>query len=85
MKREYRLRLTKTEHDIVKGMRCADTNNILVVGDLHEPFCLDEYLDFCIEKYIEFSCNEVVFIGDIIDNNYSSYHETNADGMGGAE
>ena len=26
-----------------------------------------------------------MFIGDIIDNHYSSYHETNADGMGGAD
>ena len=85
MKRDYRLRLTKPEHDLIKNMRDTDANNILVIGDLHEPFCLDEYLDFCIEKYIEFSCNEVVFIGDIIDNHYASYHETNADGMGGAE
>jgi hypothetical protein len=26
-----------------------------------------------------------VFIGDVIDNHYSSYHETSADGMGGAD
>jgi hypothetical protein len=26
-----------------------------------------------------------VFIGDIIDNHYSSYHETSADGMGGLD
>jgi predicted phosphodiesterase len=58
---------------------------VLVIGDLHEPFCLDEYLDFCIEQYYKFNCNEVVFIGDVIDNHYSSYHETNADGMGGAD
>ena len=85
MKREYRLRLTKTEHDIVKDMRNLDVNNILVIGDLHEPFCLDEYLDFCIEKYIEFNCNEVIIIGDCLDNHYSSYHETNVDGMSGGD
>tara|TARA_R100001594_G_C4029131_1_gene260890 strand:- start:146 stop:811 length:666 start_codon:yes stop_codon:yes gene_type:complete len=66
-------------------MRSVDSNNILVIGDLHEPFCLDKYLDFCIEKYFEFQCDEVVFIGDIIDNHYASYHETDADGMGGAD
>ena len=27
----------------------------------------------------------MVFIGDIIDNHYSSYHETDADGLGGGE
>ena len=85
MKREHRLRLTKPEHDLIKSMRSVDSNNILVIGDLHEPFCLDKYLDFCIEKYFEFQCDEVVFIGDIIDNHYASYHETDADGMGGAD
>ena len=59
--------------------------NILVIGDLHEPFCLDGYLEFCKKQYEKFSCDEVVFIGDIIDNHYSSYHETDADGMGGLD
>ena len=85
IKKDYRLRLTKVEHDLIKDKRNKDNNNILVIGDLHEPFCLDSYLCFCIEQYHKFNCNEVVFIGDIIDNHYSSYHETNADGMGGAE
>ena len=58
-------------------------NRILVIGDLHEPFCLDGYLDFCKEQYAINNCNRVVFIGDIIDNHYSSYHESSADGMGG--
>ena len=60
-------------------------NNVLVIGDLHEPFSLDKYLEFCVSKYEQFDCTEVVFIGDIIDNHYASYHETNADGMGGAD
>ena len=58
-------------------------NRILVIGDLHEPFCLDGYLDFCKKVYAENNCNKVVFIGDIIDNHYSSYHESSADGFGG--
>ena len=56
-------------------MREADTRNVLVIGDLHEPFCLDGYLDWCIEQYETWNCNEVVFIGDIVDNHYSSFHE----------
>lgn len=59
--------------------------NILVIGDLHEPFCLRGYLEFCKKQYDKFNCDEVVFIGDIIDNHYSSYHETDADGMGGGD
>jgi len=58
-------------------------NRILVIGDLHEPFCLDGYLDFCKETYQNFNCNKVIFIGDVIDNHYSSYHESSADGLGG--
>ena len=85
MKKEYRLRLTRSEHELIKDIRSSEVNNILVIGDLHEPFCLDKYLDFCIDKYNEFNCTEVVFIGDVIDNHYSSYHETDADGMGGAD
>ncbi|QDP63639.1 MAG: hypothetical protein Unbinned3987contig1001_15 [Prokaryotic dsDNA virus sp.] len=56
-------------------------DNLLCIGDLHEPFSLDSYLEFCISKYNEFNCTEVVFIGDIIDNHYASYHET----YGGSE
>ena len=54
--------------------------NVLVVGDLHLPFTLDGYLEHCIETYYKHNCNEVVFIGDIIDNHASSYHETDPDG-----
>jgi len=60
-------------------------NRVLVVGDLHEPFCLDGYLDFCLETYANFNCNKVVFIGDVIDSHFSSYHETDPDGMGGGD
>jgi metallophosphoesterase superfamily enzyme len=66
-------------------MRQNECRNVLVIGDLHEPFCLDEYLDWCIEQYETYSCTQVIFIGDIIDNHYSSYHETSADGMGGLD
>ena len=58
---------------------------ILVIGDLHEPFCLDGYLKFCKKTYRDYYCDHVVFIGDVIDNHYSSYHETDADGMGGRD
>lgn len=53
---------------------------VLVIGDLHEPFTLEGYLEHCVNIYKKHNCNEVVFIGDIIDNHASSYHETNPDG-----
>jgi predicted phosphodiesterase len=58
---------------------------ILVVGDLHEPFCLKGYLEFCQDTYAKWNCNQVIFIGDIIDNHYSSYHEADPNGMGGGD
>lgn len=60
-------------------------SRVLVIGDLHTPFDLDGYFDHCVEVYEKYNCNKVVFIGDVIDNHYSSYHETSADGMGGGE
>ncbi len=58
---------------------------VLIVGDLHCPFDLDGYLDFCKDMYARHNCNRVVFIGDIIDNHYSSYHESDPDGYGGGK
>lgn len=62
-----------------------DECRVLVIGDLHEPFCLDGYLEHCKKTYSIYNCNKVVFIGDIIDNHYSSYHETDPDGFGAGE
>lgn len=61
------------------------SNRILVIGDLHEPFCLDGYLQFCKDTFKKYNCSHVVFIGDVIDNHFASYHETDANGMGGGQ
>jgi metallophosphoesterase superfamily enzyme len=58
---------------------------ILVIGGLHEPFCLEGYLKFCKETFIEYQCNQVIFIGDVIDNHFSSYHETDPNGLSGGQ
>ena len=82
MKKDYRLRLTKLEYDLIQEQRQTQGqgyNNVLVIGDLHEPFSLDKYLEFCVCKYQEFECSEVIFIGDIIDNHFASYHEVSID------
>tara|TARA_R100001440_G_scaffold11563_1_gene20522 strand:+ start:3926 stop:4642 length:717 start_codon:yes stop_codon:yes gene_type:complete len=76
-----RYRLKPHEIEVLKKMRETDTRNVLVIGDLHEPFCLDGYLEFCIEQYKTYNCNKVIFIGDILDNHAFSYHEPDPDGM----
>jgi len=85
VERSNRYRLKPHEIQVIQKLREQELSNVLVIGDLHEPFCLDSYLDWCIEQYHTYNCTEIVFIGDIIDNHYSSYHETSADGMGGLD
>ena len=72
--------IKKAYHNLIK-----EEQRILVIGDLHEPFCLDGYLQFCKETYANYNCNRVVFIGDVIDAHASSYHEQDPDGMGGGD
>ena len=80
--KEFRPRLTEFENFLVQEYRNSKKfNNVLVIGDIHEPFCIDGYLDFCYNVYIKYRCSDVVFIGDLIDNHFSSYHETDPDGM----
>jgi metallophosphoesterase superfamily enzyme len=55
--------------------------NVLVVGDLHIPFTLDTYREFCIEIKKKYKCNEIIFIGDILDFHQNSYHEHDPDGL----
>lgn len=83
-KSDYRPRLRgnkKVAYDYIS----SDERRILVIGDLHAPFTLEKYLDFCKETYAKYNCNQVIFIGDIIDNHYSSFHATDPDGMGGGD
>jgi metallophosphoesterase superfamily enzyme len=57
------------------------TSRVLAIGDIHAPFDLDSYFDFCCGVYEQYKCDKVVFIGDVVDNHYSSYHEADPDGM----
>jgi hypothetical protein len=63
----------------------GDPDNILVIGDPHEPFTLKGYMAFCREQQEIYNCGTVIFIGDIADNHYSSYHESDPDGFGAGE
>jgi len=62
-----------------------EEKRILVIGDLHAPFTLEGYSEFCKETYANYNCNQVVFMGDIIDNHYSSFHTADPDGLGGGD
>ena len=57
------------------------TSRVLAIGDIHAPFDLDTYFDFVCSIYDQYDCDKVVFMGDVVDNHYSSYHEADPDGM----
>jgi len=83
-KKDYRPRLSGNKKVAYDNINKKE-RRILVIGDVHAPFVLDGYLDFCKETYAKYNCNQVIFIGDIIDNHYSSFHTTDPDGMGGSD
>ena len=79
---KHRPRVTPQQLKALESLR-TNERRILVIGDLHCPFDLQGYFEFCLNTYDRFACNQVIFIGDIVDNHYSSYHESNPNGMGG--
>jgi len=84
MTSDYRPRLrgnTKTAYENL----IREERRILVIGDIHAPFSLDGYLEFCKDVYAKNNLNQVIFIGDIIDNHYSSFHQNDPDGLGGSD
>ena len=84
MKKEMRPRISSSEYELLREWREDKLDNTLVIGDLHAPFVKKGYLEFCIEMYEYWKCNRVVFIGDIIDNHFSSFHEASPDGHSAA-
>jgi predicted phosphodiesterase len=59
----------------------GNPNNVLVIGDTHEPFSRKGYLEHCRKVQEEFNCGTVIHIGDEVDNHAISFHETDPDGM----
>ena len=82
MSKEIRPRLKGQIKKAYKNL-IKDESRILVIGDLHEPFCLDGYLQFCKDTYAKHNLNKVIFIGDVIDNHYASFHEVSNEAKGG--
>jgi predicted phosphodiesterase len=68
------------ELDTPAPYKGGNPNNVLVIGDTHEPFCKDGYLEFCREVQEKYNCGTVVHIGDLVDNHAMSYHEHDPEG-----
>lgn len=61
----------------------GNVNNVLVIPDLHIPFEHKDALAFCREEQEKWNCGTVIFIGDIIDDHYHSFHDSDPDGLSG--
>ena len=77
---QHRPRVTPQQLKALESLRRKERRTI-VIGDLHCPFEKSGYFEFCLETYDRFNCNQVVFIGDLVDSHATSRHETDPDGM----
>ena len=57
----------------------------LIIGDLHLPFEKKGYFEHCKNIYKKYKCDDVIFIGDIADNHFASFHLTDPSAMGGED
>lgn len=73
--------LNKVEETSPNPYTTGDPKNILIIGDTHVPFERKGYLEFCRKQQEKFNCGTVVHIGDVVDQHFSSFHESNPDGM----
>ena len=89
MEEEIRPRLKKAQYNEFltwkKNKALSNERRVLVIGDTHEPFCLDGYLDFCVKIRDKYHCNTIIHIGDVVDHHYSSFHDTDPDGFSGGD
>jgi metallophosphoesterase superfamily enzyme len=81
----------KTKEDVISDFGCitkaslawnnavqfTNTNNVLVIGDLHIPAELPNALEFVKTIYTKYKCSKVIFTGDILDSYCLSMHIKN--------
>jgi len=58
-------------------------NIVGIIGDTHFPFTLKGYLQFCKNTFTKYGVNQVVMIGDLVDNHAMSRWNTEVDAEGG--
>lgn len=63
----------------------AGAENRLVIPDIHAPFIKKGFLEHCIESYHRFQCNKVSFLGDVLDNHFTSFFDIDPDGLSASD
>ena len=75
-KRSYRLRLTKTEHDIIKTRRDGEDEVILILSDMHIPYHHRHTINFLKAIKQRYKPTNIWCIGDEVDFHGLSYHDS---------
>ena len=76
MKRDYRLRLTKIEHDLIKERRSNKDEIILIISDLHIPYHHKDSIDFLRAVKEKYKPTLIWNIGDEADFHGISMHDS---------
>tara|TARA_R110000868_G_scaffold14414_3_gene67082 strand:+ start:1315 stop:2151 length:837 start_codon:yes stop_codon:yes gene_type:complete len=77
--------LKQEKEEILNPYLTGNKENILIIGDTHLPFEKQGYRKHCRLVQEQFNCGTIIHIGDVIDNHYSSYHESDPDGYSAGE
>jgi hypothetical protein len=78
----YKTKIENTKKSILKLDRNSySLDNILVVADMHEPFCKKGYLEHCIAIRDKYKCGRIILIGDEVDLCGVSQWEKDPDGF----
>ena len=80
---QYRVTIPRSMAKGIKELKRE--HNVLAIGDLHAPFIRPDYLEHNLRLRDKYHIDEVVFMGDAVDNHYSSFHITDPDGFGAGE
>ena len=81
MKPKTRLPIKKRQELIPKP---PNTENVLVIGDVHIPYEHEHYLNHCSQVYQKYKCTHVIFMGDLLDQYNFSRFESDPDAMNGS-
>lgn len=81
LKQRLQTIIAEKERIVDNGSISSENGNVLVIGDLHEPFTLDGYFEFIKETRDRFNCKTIISIGDIVDNYATSRWDHDPDGM----
>lgn len=82
--REVNIKKFGTEYhpkDVAFKKSKSLNTNVLVVSDMHEPFCKKGYLEHCIRIRDKYNCDKIILIGDEVDLCGVSQWEKDPDGF----